>query len=76
MADAQYPALCVFRKRLFAMSIFMLSDTPAAVSAEPAQSAAEIEPAISEWGEMALTVMFTLAAVLFVSFLAVVTGLV
>ena len=58
------------------MSIFMLSDTPAAVSAEPARSTAEIEPAISEWGEMALTMMFTLAAVRFVSFLAVVTGLV
>jgi hypothetical protein len=76
MAADQYPALCVFRKRLFAMSIFMLSDTSAVVSAEPAQTAAEIKPAISEWGEMALTVMFTLAAVLFVSFLAVVTGLV
>jgi hypothetical protein len=76
MAGAQYPALCVFRKRLFAMSFFMLSDTPAAVSAEPAQSTVEIEPAINEWGEMALTVVFTLAAVLFVSFLAVVTGLV
>jgi hypothetical protein len=76
MAGAQYPALCVFRKRLFAMSIFMLSDTPAAVSVEPAQSTVEIEPAINEWGEMALTVVFTLAAVLFVSFLAVVTGLV
>jgi hypothetical protein len=58
------------------MSIFMLSDMPAAVSAEPAQSAAEIKPAISEWGETALTEMFTLTAVLFVSFLAVVTGLV
>jgi hypothetical protein len=44
MAAAQYPALGVFPKRLFAMSIFMLSDTPAAVSAEPAKSAAEIEP--------------------------------
>jgi hypothetical protein len=68
--------VCFPEKGSLAMSIFMLSDTPAAVSAEPAQSAAEIEPAISEWGEMALTVMFTLAAVLFVSFLAVVTGLV
>jgi hypothetical protein len=58
------------------MSFFILNDTPAAGSVEPAQSAAEIKPAISEWGETALTVMFTLAAVLFVSFLAVVTGLV
>jgi hypothetical protein len=33
-------------------------------------------PPIAQWGKMALTVMFTLAAVLFVSFLTVVTGLV
>ena len=50
----------------------MLSDPPAALSAEPVETAAEAAAPI----EMALTVMFTLAAVLFVSFLAVVTGLV
>ena len=33
------------------------------------------KPALGEWTEMALTVMFITAAVLFVSFLAVVTGL-
>ncbi len=55
----------------------MLSDTPAALPAEPVETtAAEATPPIAQWGEMALTVMFTLAAVLFVSFLAVVTGLV
>jgi hypothetical protein len=54
----------------------MLSDTPAALSAEPVETTAEATPPIAQWGEMALTVMFTLAAVLFVSFLAVVTGLV
>jgi hypothetical protein len=37
---------------------------------------AEAAPATSEWAETALTVMFTAAAVLFVSFLAVVTGIV
>jgi hypothetical protein len=36
----------------------------------------EVAPVISEWAETALTVLFTAAAVLFVSFLAVVTGLV
>jgi hypothetical protein len=76
MAAAQYPALGVFPKRLFAMSIFMLSDTPAAVSAEPAKSAAEIESRSVNGATWRSTVMFTLAAVLFVSFLAVVTGLV
>jgi hypothetical protein len=54
----------------------MLSDTPAALPAEPVETAAEAAAPIAQWGEMALTVMFTLAAVLFVSFLAVVTGLV
>jgi len=54
----------------------MLSDPPAALSAEPVETTAEAAPSIGQWGEMALTLMFTLAAVLFASFLAVVTGLV
>jgi hypothetical protein len=54
----------------------MLSDTPTALPAEPVETTAEAALPIVQWGEMALTVMFTLAAVLFVSFLAVVTGLV
>jgi hypothetical protein len=54
----------------------MLSDTPAALPAEPVETTAEAAPPIAQWGELALTVMLTLAAVLFVSFLAVVTGLV
>ena len=54
----------------------MLSDTPAAFSAEPVDTTADVAPPIAQSGEMALTVMFTLAAVLFVSFLAVITGLV
>ena len=58
------------------MSIFMFSDTPAALSIDAAETPTERQPAIGEFGEMALTVMFALAAVLFVSFLAVVTGLV
>lgn len=53
----------------------MSSDTPA-FSPEPVETAAEPAAPIAQWGEMALTVMFTLTAVLFVSFLAVVTGLV
>ncbi|MGO8923185.1 MAG: hypothetical protein ACLQF4_09625 [Xanthobacteraceae bacterium] len=53
----------------------MLSNTPA-LSADPVEITAEAASPIAQWGEMALTVMFTLAAVLFVSFLAVVTGLV
>lgn len=38
--------------------------------------AAESQPARSDWAETALTMLFAAAAVLFVSFLAVVTGLV
>jgi len=47
-------------------------------SSPPSQIETAVEPAapVAQWGEMALTVTFTLAAVLFVSFLAVVTGLV
>jgi hypothetical protein len=54
----------------------MSSDTPAIFSAEPVETLAEPDAPFAQWGEMALTLMFTLAAVLFVSFLAVVTGLV
>jgi hypothetical protein len=53
----------------------MSSETPAALSAEPVEIRTEPAAPIAHWGEMALTVMFTLTAVLFVSFLAVVTGL-
>ena len=54
----------------------MSSNTPAALAAEPVETTAGSVALISQWGEMALTVMFALTAVLFVSFLAVVTGLV
>jgi hypothetical protein len=54
----------------------MSTDMPAALVDEPAETAAEAPPAANEWAETALTVLFTAAAVLFVSFLAVVTGLV
>jgi hypothetical protein len=49
---------------------------PAALTDQPAEAAAEDPSVTSEWVETALTVTFTAAAVLFVSFLAVVTGLV
>ena len=50
-------------------------DLPFALLPQSAEIPAETKPAPGEWTEMALTVMFTAAAVLFVSFLAVVTGL-
>jgi hypothetical protein len=54
------------------------TDMSAANLPATADTAAEVEaaPATGEWVETALTVMFTAAAVLFVSFLAVVSGIV
>jgi hypothetical protein len=55
----------------------MPSDVPTALADQPAEAVAETEPAATgDWVETALTVLFTAAAVMFVSFLAVVTGLV
>jgi hypothetical protein len=56
--------------------ILMSNNTPAALASEPAESVAEQQSPTREWAETALTVLFTAAAVLFVSFLAVVAGLV
>jgi hypothetical protein len=53
----------------------MSIDVPVALLSEPAEIATETKPAPGEWTEMAFTVTFTAAAVLFVSFLAVVAGL-
>jgi hypothetical protein len=52
----------------------MSIDTSGALASEPAD--AEQQSTTREWAETALTVLFTAAAVLFVSFVAVVTGLV
>ena len=57
------------------MSAFMTSDTPAGFSSEPDEATSANRRSV-ELGEFALTVTFTLTAVLFASFLAVVTGLV
>jgi xanthine/uracil/vitamin C permease (AzgA family) len=54
----------------------MSIDMPAALATEPAETVVEVPSATSEWAETALTVLFTAVAVLFVSFLAVVTGIV
>jgi hypothetical protein len=54
----------------------MSIDIPVALSNEPTEIAAEPGPAPSQWAEVALTVMFAAVAVLFVSFVALVTGLV
>jgi hypothetical protein len=54
----------------------MSIDMPVALDSEASKSADDAQPAASAWFETALTVLFTAATVLFVSFIAVVTGLV
>ncbi len=49
--------------------------TDSAIASEPAEAVAQATPAADHWAETALTVMFTAAAILFVSFIAVMTGL-
>jgi hypothetical protein len=52
------------------------TDLPDALVEEAAEAGAEDPSATSAWAETALTVVFSAAAVLFVSFIAVATGLV
>jgi hypothetical protein len=54
----------------------MSIDMPAACENEAANPGTETQSGAGAWIETALTVLFTAAAVLFVSFIAVVTGLV
>jgi hypothetical protein len=60
----------------FVLGPLMSTDLPAALVDQPAETVVEAASATNEWTETALTVLFTAAAVLFVSFIAVVTGLV
>ena len=53
----------------------MSIDLPAALADTAAQTAVEADAPTSEWVAGALTVAFAAAAVCFVSFIAVVTGL-
>jgi hypothetical protein len=52
------------------------TDVPADFTARPAEEIVEAQSATSQWAETALTVIFTAAAVLFVSVVAVITGIV
>jgi hypothetical protein len=57
-------------------STIMSTDMPGALASEAAPSATALETVDREWFATALTILFTAAAVLFVSFIAVITGLV
>jgi len=52
------------------------TDVPAEFNEQSAEEILAAEPATSQWAETALTVLFTATAILFVSFVAVVSGLV
>jgi hypothetical protein len=54
----------------------MSTDMPGALASETAPTGTALETADREWFATALTILFTAAAVLFVSFIAVITGLV
>jgi hypothetical protein len=54
----------------------MSTEMPVVLANEPAETVVEPSSVTNEWAETALTVLFTAAAVLFVSFIAVVAGLV
>ena len=53
----------------------MSIDTPAVAAGDIAQATAGAEPAASAWVETAVAVTFAVVAVLFVSFVAVMTSL-
>jgi hypothetical protein len=52
------------------------TDMPAALIEQPAQAVVAAQSAKNDWAETALTLLFAAAAILFVSFVAVATGLV
>lgn len=54
----------------------MSIDVPAVLAAQSAPAAVQHRSAGSDLAEIALTVLFAAASVLFVSFIAVVTGLI
>jgi hypothetical protein len=53
----------------------MPTDVPAVLTGEPVETGIEAQTATSEWIEIAFAVLFAAGAVLLVSFIAVVTGL-
>jgi hypothetical protein len=57
-------------------TVMSTTDMPADFTDQPAEQPVEAQSASSAWAETALTVLFTVTAVLFVSFIAVVTGIV
>jgi hypothetical protein len=65
-----------FSSVLWGTILMTSTDIPAALIEQPVQAVAQAQSAKDDWAETALTLLFAAAAVLFVSFVAVVTGLV
>ncbi|HEY3795277.1 MAG TPA: hypothetical protein VGM09_25910 [Bradyrhizobium sp.] len=55
---------------------FMSIESPAAFGADAAKTSRDVQPTTAGWIETALTALFAVATVLFVSFIAVISGLV
>jgi hypothetical protein len=70
------PHITVIQRHLLWGRDLMSIDMLAALDTAPVKVIAETTPAIGAWFETALTVTFAAATVLFVSFVAVVAGLV
>ena len=51
------------------------TDVPADFTDQSAEEMVEVQSAPSEWAEIALTVLFTASGILFVSFVAVISGI-
>src|ERR1700722_13677322 len=64
------------RRVLWGRTLMSTTDVPVDFADQPAEDLVEAGPASSEWAETVLTVLFTATAVLFVSFVAVVTGII
>jgi hypothetical protein len=57
-------------------TLMLTTDVPVDFASETAEEGVEAQSPSSQWAETALTVLFTATAVLFVSFIAAVTGLI
>jgi hypothetical protein len=66
----------VCRCPLWGRDYSMSMDMPIALDTEQPRTAAEVSSVTNAWFETALTLLLTAATVLFVSFIAVVSGLV
>jgi hypothetical protein len=75
LSDSVVDSIAYALRDVLGGMITMSIDVPTALASGVAVTAAKSQSATSEWVGTALTVLFAAAAVLFVSLIAVVTGL-